>query len=131
MVKDLRDIIEQAKWLLLSKNDGQVLQEFIWAVTNGAKENKDLFKKDDKEKKEEPTTEKEEKPATDEDGKPTKSSEQVLEGLKTLGNLIVTNGEFRKLRTENPMPKKKKKKKILIDHWLYSSRCCYSPERYG
>ena len=100
MIKDLRDVIEQAKWLLLSKNDGQVLQEFIWAVTNGAKQNKDLFKKDGEENKEPAADPEKEAAATDadkEEGKEQKSSEQILEGLKTLGNLIITNGEFRKL----------------------------------
>lgn len=79
-MKDVRDVIEQAKKLILSKNDGQLIQEFIWEaqqITSGdaqkpnAPVGKDVAKQD---------------------------GSQALEGLKTLGTLLITNGEFRKIR---------------------------------
>jgi hypothetical protein len=79
LVEDLRKVIEQAKTLLLSKNDGQLLQEFIWEA---------------------------EHISADEVQKPDvavgkESAEQdaarAREGLKSLGTLLITNGEFRKL----------------------------------
>jgi hypothetical protein len=79
LVEDLRKVIEQAKTLILSKNDGQLLQEFIWDA---------------------------ERMSADEVQKPDvavsrESAEQdaarAREGLKSLGTLLITNGEFRKL----------------------------------
>ncbi|KAF9883162.1 hypothetical protein FE257_004047 [Aspergillus nanangensis] len=79
LVEDLRDVIENAKKLLLSKNDGQLLQEFIWeAETISSVE---MGKLD--------TTMT--KSTAQQDGK------RGLEGLKTLGTLLITNGEFRKI----------------------------------
>lgn len=65
---------------MLSKNEGQLLQEFLWeaqTVSSG-----------DTEKPGVPVT----KDAAQQDG------QEALEGLKTLGRLLITNGEFRKLR---------------------------------
>ncbi|KAI9932892.1 hypothetical protein MW887_009144 [Aspergillus wentii] len=82
LVKDVRDVIEQAKKLILSKNDGQLIQEFIWEaqqITSGdaqkpnAPVGKDVAKQD---------------------------GSQALEGLKTLGTLLITNGEFRKILSD-------------------------------
>lgn len=80
-MQDLRNVIEEAKKLLLSKNDGQLLQEFIWSAGAMSKDEvdgranvgvtKDSAKQD---------------------------GQTALEGLKTLGTLLVTNGQFRKLR---------------------------------
>ncbi|KAJ0420105.1 hypothetical protein BJY00DRAFT_143092 [Aspergillus carlsbadensis] len=79
LVEDLRKVIEQAKTLILSKNDGQLLQEFIWDA---------------------------ERMSADEVQRPDvavsrESAEQdaarAREGLKSLGTLLITNGEFRKL----------------------------------
>lgn len=89
-IKDLSDVIEQAKLLILSKNDGQILQEFFWAAGHTGLKKPEIQK-----------GEKKETPA--ESAKPgEKTNEQVLEGVKTLGNLIITNGEFRKLCTSHP-----------------------------
>lgn len=80
LVKDVREVIDQARKLILSKNDGQLIQEFIWSAqrlnTIDAKKPEGSLKKD----------------GTQQD------STQAVEGLKTLGTLLITNGEFRKLR---------------------------------
>lgn len=79
LVKNLRDVIEQTKKMMLSKNEGQLLQEFVWGATHfsagGAKmpnmpTDKDTAKQD---------------------------ASKAGEDLKTLGRLLITNGEFRKL----------------------------------
>jgi hypothetical protein len=79
LVADLRDVIEQAKLLLLSKNEGNLLQEFIWdcqhldggnAKLPGAPTDKDTAKQ---------------------------HGNEALDGLKTLGTLLLSNGQFRKL----------------------------------
>lgn len=80
LVADFRDVVNQAKLLLLSKNDGNLIQEFIWKTSRhdygsielpGAVVSKDKAKHD---------------------------GDKALEGIKTLGNLLITNGQFRKLR---------------------------------
>ncbi|KAE8387870.1 hypothetical protein BDV23DRAFT_160112 [Aspergillus alliaceus] len=80
LIQDLRDVIEHAKQMILSKNDGQLIQEFIWDAQS-------ITGDDFKEKPNVPLS--------------RESSQQdaraALEGLKTLGNLLITNGEFRKL----------------------------------
>lgn len=80
LVRDLRNVIDQAKKLLLTKNEGELLQEFIWQAqqisVEGAKA---------------PNV-----PVSKEDSK--QDANKALEGLKTLGTLLITNGEFRKLR---------------------------------
>lgn len=79
LVGDVREVIEQAKLLLLSKNHGELLQQFIWetqqisgadASLPGAPVDKDTAKQ---------------------------HGNEVLEGLRTLGTLIISNGQFRKL----------------------------------
>lgn len=80
LVGDLRDVIDQARKLILSKNEGQLLQEFIWEAqrlgTVEAKKPDASVNKDD----------------AKQDGS------EAVQGLKTLGTLLITNGEFRKLR---------------------------------
>lgn len=80
LVKDLRNVIEQTKKMILSKNDGQLLQEFIWSATHFSP----------------PDAQKPEFAGNKEDGK--NDAKQAGEDLKTLGNLLITNGEFRKIR---------------------------------
>lgn len=78
-MQDLRNVIEHVKKLMLSKNEGQLLQEFLWeaqTVSSGDTEKPGL-----------PVT----RDAAQQDG------QEALEGLKTLGRLLITNGEFRKL----------------------------------
>lgn len=79
MVGDFRDVVEQAKHLLLTKNEGNLLQDFIWqsqkvdggnAAVPGAPIDKDTAKQ---------------------------HGNEALEGLRTLGTLIISNGQFRKL----------------------------------
>lgn len=80
LVRDFRDVAEQAKHLLLTKNHGNLLQDFIWqtqqidggnAALPGAPVDKETAKQ---------------------------HGNQALDGLRTLGTLIVSNGQFRKLR---------------------------------
>ncbi|KAI9376017.1 hypothetical protein BJX61DRAFT_26997 [Aspergillus egyptiacus] len=82
LVDDLRNVIEDAKKLILSKNDGQLLQEFIYDAENisgeemekpGVTVSKDTARQD---------------------------AAKAQEGLKTLGTLLITNGEFRKLMND-------------------------------
>lgn len=89
LVKDFRGVVTQAKNLLLSKNEGNLLQDFIWQTTQfdpnavgtpGAPVNKETAQQ---------------------------HGDKALQGLRTLGTLIITNGQFRKLRTftrRNPSP---------------------------
>jgi len=79
LVADARDVIIQAKNLLLSKNQGNLLQDFIWQTEQfdpkavqvpGAPVNKEVAQQ---------------------------HGDKALEGLRTLGTLIITNGQFRKL----------------------------------
>ncbi|KAL2075430.1 hypothetical protein VTL71DRAFT_373 [Oculimacula yallundae] len=79
LVADFRDVVSQAKYMLLAKNEGNVLQDFIWesqkisggnARLPGAPVDKDTAKQ---------------------------HGNEALEGLRTLGTLIISNGQFRKL----------------------------------
>jgi len=79
LVSDTREVVKQAKYLLLSKNHGNLLQDFIWQTQRfdpksvsvpGAPIDKDTA---------------------------TQHGNKALEGLRTLGTLIITNGQFRKL----------------------------------
>lgn len=79
LVNDFRNVVEQAKALLLSKNEGNLLQDFIYQTTQfnpssvntpNAPVNKDTAKQ---------------------------HGDKALEGLRTLGTLLITNGQFRKL----------------------------------
>ncbi|KAL3476368.1 hypothetical protein BJX99DRAFT_142095 [Aspergillus californicus] len=79
LVQDLRQVIEEAKRLILSKNDGQILQEFIYDAEQVTAD--DVQKPDVSVSRE----------STEQD------AARAKEGLKSLGNLLVTNGEFRKL----------------------------------
>ena len=76
----MREVVEQAKLLLLSKNEGNLIQDFIWQTTQfdpkavnapNAPISKDVAKQD---------------------------GDEALQGLRTLGTLLITNGQFRKLR---------------------------------
>jgi hypothetical protein len=79
LVADLRDVIEKTKVMLLSKNDGNLLQDFIWQTQsigsgNAHKVNAPVDKDTAKQ-----------------------HGQEALEGLRTLGTLLITNGQFRKL----------------------------------
>ncbi|KAH8812068.1 hypothetical protein F5884DRAFT_301727 [Xylogone sp. PMI_703] len=79
LVADFRNVVEQAKLLLLTKNEGNLFQDFVWQCQQVNAENANLPKGQI------------EKNQAKQDG------QQVLEGLRTLGTLIITNGQFRKL----------------------------------
>jgi hypothetical protein len=79
LVADLRDVIEKAKLLILTKNEGNLLQDFIWQTqqisTGDAKV-----------------------PGAPVDKATAKQhGNEALEGLRTLGTLLISNGQFRKL----------------------------------
>ena len=77
---DLRDVIEQAKILLLTKNEGNVLQDFIWQTQHIGGGNAQL-------------------PGAPIDKTTAQQhGNEAVEGLRTLGTLILSNGQFRKLR---------------------------------
>lgn len=80
LVTDLKDVIEHAKLLLLSKNHDQVLQEFIWHTTKATQ-----------------TTSANTPNAPVSKDKAAEDGQRALDGLRTLGTLIITNGQFRKL----------------------------------
>ncbi|KAK8154390.1 hypothetical protein BKA80DRAFT_226426 [Phyllosticta citrichinensis] len=76
---DIKDVIEAAKILILTKNDGNLFQDFIWQtrqISGGTAE----------------------KPNVPIDKQSAKQQyNEALEGLRTLGQLLITNGQFRKL----------------------------------
>lgn len=82
LTNDLKLVIEQAKNLVLTKNEGNLLQDFIWqteqmTATNtpvpGAPVDKDTARQ---------------------------HGNEALQGLRTLGTLILSNGQFRKLLSD-------------------------------
>ncbi|SPJ81717.1 uncharacterized protein FTOL_09122 [Fusarium torulosum] len=82
LVKDAANVVNQAKHLLLSKNEGNLIQDFVWQTTQfdaknvntpNAPVSKDVAKQD---------------------------GDQALQGLRTLGQLLITNGQFRKLLSD-------------------------------
>lgn len=82
LVGDLRDVIEQAKILVLVKNQGNLLQDFIWQTENISGGNAKL-------------------PGAPVDkGTAQQHGNQALDGLRTLGQLLITNGQFRKLLSD-------------------------------
>jgi hypothetical protein len=78
LVEDLRVVIDEAKKLFLSKNEGQLLQDFIWEAQKIT------------EAPVQPNV-----PVSKESAQ--QDADKAVEGLKTLGTLLITNGEFRKL----------------------------------
>ncbi|KAJ5125534.1 hypothetical protein N7448_004854 [Penicillium atrosanguineum] len=82
LVADVRNVIEHAKKMLLTKNQGELLQDFIWQaqqITAGDAKAPNV-------------------PVTKEDSK--QDANRALDGLKTLGTLLLTNGEFRKILSD-------------------------------
>lgn len=78
-MSDLRDVIEQAKILLLTKNEGNLLQDFIWQTGQISGGNTKL-------------------PGVPIDKSTAQQhGNQALDGLRTLGTLLISNGQFRKL----------------------------------
>ncbi|AEO69099.1 uncharacterized protein THITE_2053088 [Thermothielavioides terrestris NRRL 8126] len=79
LVADVREVVREAKNLLLSKNDGNLLQDFIWQTQQF--DHKNVSAPDVPVGKEQAQ----------------QHGNQALEGLRTLGTLLITNGQFRKL----------------------------------
>jgi len=79
LVKDVVEVVERAKELLLSKNEGNLLQDFIWQTEQF--DAKSISTPDS--------------PVSKEEAK--QHGDKALEGLRTLGTLLITNGQFRKL----------------------------------
>ncbi|KAJ5138565.1 uncharacterized protein N7515_003413 [Penicillium bovifimosum] len=79
LVADLRNVIDEAKKMLLVKNEGELIQDFVYQATK-------ISAGDAK---------RPQVPLNKETGQ--QDAERALEGLKTLGTLMITNGEFRKL----------------------------------
>jgi hypothetical protein len=82
IVQDLRGVIFHAKQLVLVKNEGNLFQEFMWE----AEQQRDTGLPKESGVPVDRETAKE-------------HGTQALDGLKTLGTLVVTNGQFRKLST--------------------------------
>ena len=79
LVADLKEVIRQAKYLLLTKNQGNLLQDFIWQTQHFDGGNASL-------------------PGAPVDKATAQQhGNQALDGLRTLGTLIISNGQFRKL----------------------------------
>ncbi|PTB66491.1 hypothetical protein BBK36DRAFT_1119366 [Trichoderma citrinoviride] len=79
LVEDAKEVVKLAKQLLLSKNDGNLIQDFIWQTTQYDTQNLQA-----------PNT-----PVTKDTA--ARHKDEALEGLRTLGTLLITNGQFRKL----------------------------------
>lgn len=80
LVGHLRDVIEQAKILVLVKNQGNLLQDFIWQTEHMGTGDAKL------------------PGAPIDKGTAQQHGNQALDGLRTLGTLLISNGQFRKLR---------------------------------
>jgi hypothetical protein len=74
LVKDFQDVVSQAKYMLLTKNEGNLFQDFIWQtqqIDSGNAATPDA-------------------PVDRETAR--QHGSQALDGLRTLGTLIITNG---------------------------------------
>ncbi|EEH21195.2 hypothetical protein PABG_03426 [Paracoccidioides brasiliensis Pb03] len=80
LIKDVREVIESAKKVILVKNQDGLMQEFIWDLEHSGDRS---------------AQETSESPFNREALKEDRS--QAVEGLRTLGTLLITNGQFRKL----------------------------------
>ena len=79
LLADFRDVVEKAKVLLLSKDSDELLQEFVWHTTQlGAQDSAPGG------------AEKPNLPVSKDAA--TRDKEQALEGIRTLGRLIMSNG---------------------------------------
>ncbi|KAF3930580.1 hypothetical protein ABW19_dt0204060 [Dactylella cylindrospora] len=81
LVGDLKEVINEAKLLLLTKNYDQAIQEFIWHAQEAAKTTSSPSAPDAPVSKEQAN----------------RDGQNALAGLRTLGTLMITNGQFRKL----------------------------------
>ncbi|KAK9467998.1 hypothetical protein V1512DRAFT_124806 [Lipomyces arxii] len=85
LVKDFASMCDKAKILLLSKNSDNLFQEFVWHSSKMANiDHNDLAKSNSAD-------------YSDKDNATLIESNDVIKGMKDLGTLIITNGQFRKL----------------------------------
>ncbi|KAI9796106.1 MAG: hypothetical protein M1833_006528 [Piccolia ochrophora] len=79
LIADLRNVIEQAKVLALTKNSGNLLQDFIWHSQQIGKGQTSV-------------------PGAPVDKTTAQQhGNEAAQGFRTLGTLLITNGQFRKL----------------------------------
>ncbi|CAD6506128.1 BgTH12-07058 [Blumeria graminis f. sp. triticale] len=79
LIDDVRNVMEQSKLLILTKNKGDLIQNFIWqSQCVQISKDSDL-----------------EAPVDKESAK--QHGQKALDGFRTLGMLIISNGQFRKL----------------------------------
>ncbi|BFZ54048.1 hypothetical protein PYCC9005_001079 [Savitreella phatthalungensis] len=81
LVQDLRNVLNQAKLLLLSKNHEESLQQFVYLTSNANPSGSTVS-------------------APVSQDKAQRDGDKALDSLKTLGVLIITNGQFRKLLSD-------------------------------
>ncbi|BFZ59546.1 hypothetical protein YB2330_000557 [Saitoella coloradoensis] len=81
LVQDLRDVAEQAKMLLLTKNYDENLQKFLWHTRVASPDSQNVN-------------------APVSAGQAKEHGKATLDGIRTLGRLMITNGEFRKLLSD-------------------------------
>lgn len=81
LVGDLREVIKNAQILLLSKNHRESIQKFIYYCTEA-----------------DPAVSSPNAPISSD--KASRDGDRALQSLKTLGTLIITNGQFRKLLSD-------------------------------
>jgi hypothetical protein len=81
LVGDLKNVIEQAKVLLLTKNEGNLLQDFIWQAEQLGKAG--------------PNQSTPQAPVDKETAR--QHGNEAMQGMRTLGTLLISNGQFRKL----------------------------------
>jgi hypothetical protein len=82
LIADLKLVIEQAKLLVLTKNEGNLLQDFIWQTEQISGGNAQL-------------------PGAPVDKQTAQQhGNEALDGLRTLGTLVLSNGQFRKLLSD-------------------------------
>ncbi|KAI0436234.1 hypothetical protein F4803DRAFT_572777 [Xylaria telfairii] len=82
LVADFVDVVKKAQMLLLSKNEGNLFQDFVWQTrqfdaSSVSTPNRPLTKDEAKQ-----------------------HGDKALTGLRTLGTLLITNGQFRKLLSD-------------------------------
>ncbi|KAL1954941.1 hypothetical protein VTO42DRAFT_399 [Malbranchea cinnamomea] len=81
--RDVKEVIANARNLVLVKNEGNLLQEFIWEAEHASKPSSSY----------QPTA------SVDRDAEKQRGG-QAYEDLQTLGTLLITNGQFRKLLSD-------------------------------
>lgn len=80
LVQDLRDVIDSAKYLWLKKNYNEELQNFLYHTIQASTS---------------PDSSNINTPVSKDQAQ--EHGQQALQGLRTLGRLLITNGQFRKL----------------------------------